>query len=68
MTTKKTFASGVERSCLAINPRLIGVDGPLRGQTFYLDGPVVLIGVSSTMLSFVELRDKCINSLHESRT
>ena len=44
MTTNKTVDSPIERLFLAITPRLVVVDGPLRGQTFYLDEPVVSIG------------------------
>ncbi len=44
MTTNKTFDSPIERLFLAITPRLIAVKGPLSGQTFYLDEPVVSIG------------------------
>ena len=44
MTTNKTADSPNERSFLAINPRLVAVDGALFGQTFYLDEPFVSIG------------------------
>src|ERR1700682_1315159 len=44
MTTNKTVHSPIERMFLAITPRLVAVDGPLSGQTFYLDEPVVSIG------------------------
>src|ERR1700730_3443620 len=44
MTTNKTVDSPIERLFLAITPRLVAVNGPLSGQTFYLDEPVVSIG------------------------
>src|SRR6267378_5222549 len=44
MTTNKTVESHIERLFLAITPRLVVVDGPLSGLTFYLDDPVVSIG------------------------
>src|SRR6267142_5097629 len=44
MTTNKTVDSRIERLFLAITPRLVDIDGPLSGQTFYLDESVVSIG------------------------
>ena len=44
MITNKTVDSTIERLFLAITPRLVAVNGPLSGQTFYLDEPVVSIG------------------------
>ena len=44
MTTNKIGDSPIERLFLAITPRLVAVSGPLRGQTLYLDQPVVSIG------------------------
>jgi pSer/pThr/pTyr-binding forkhead associated (FHA) protein len=44
MTTNQTVDSLIERLFLAITPRLVAVKGPLSGQTFYLDEPVVSIG------------------------
>src|SRR6266850_2809758 len=44
MTTNKTVDSTIERLFLAIIPRLVAVNGPLSGQTFYLDEPVISIG------------------------
>lgn len=44
MTTNKRVDSPVEKLFLAITPRLVAVTGPLSGQTFYLDEPVVSIG------------------------
>ena len=44
MTTNKTANSPIERLFLAITPRLVAVNGPLSGQTFYVDEPVVSIG------------------------
>src|ERR1700694_920247 len=44
MTTNKTVDSTIERLFLAITARLVAVNGPLSGQTFYLDEPVVSIG------------------------
>src|ERR1700730_10279660 len=44
MTTNKTVDSPIERLFLAITPRLVAVNGPLSGQTLYLDEPVVSIG------------------------
>ena len=44
MTTNKTVVSAIERLFLAITPRLVAVNGPLSGQTFYLDEPVISIG------------------------
>jgi len=44
MTTNKTVDSPIERLFLAITPRLVVLDGPLTGQTLYLDEPVVSIG------------------------
>ena len=44
MRTNKTVESNVERLFLAMNARLVAVNGPLSGRTFYLDEPVVSIG------------------------
>src|ERR1700730_1008059 len=44
MTTNKTVDSPIERLFLAITPRLVAVNGPLSGRTFYLDEPAVSIG------------------------
>lgn len=44
MTTNKTVDSAIERLFLAITPRLVVVDGPSSGQTFYLDEPAISIG------------------------
>jgi pSer/pThr/pTyr-binding forkhead associated (FHA) protein len=44
MTINKTVDSPIERLFLAITPRLVAVNGPVSGQTFYLDEPVVSIG------------------------
>jgi pSer/pThr/pTyr-binding forkhead associated (FHA) protein len=44
MTTNKTVDSPIERLFLAITPRLVAVSGPLSGQSFYLEEPVVSIG------------------------
>src|SRR6267143_6226637 len=44
MTINKTVGSRIEKLFLAITPRLVAVSGPLSGQTFYLDKPVVSIG------------------------
>ena len=44
MTTSKTVNSPIERLFLAITPRLVAVSGPLSGQSFYLDEPLVSIG------------------------
>ena len=44
MTTNKTADSDIERLFLAITPRLIAISGPLSGQSFSLDEPVISIG------------------------
>jgi pSer/pThr/pTyr-binding forkhead associated (FHA) protein len=44
MITNKTVDSPIEKLFLAITPRLVAVNGPLSGQTFYLDEPVASIG------------------------
>jgi len=44
MTTNRTANSSIERLFLAITPRLVALNGPLSGQTIYLDEPVVSIG------------------------
>jgi pSer/pThr/pTyr-binding forkhead associated (FHA) protein len=44
VTTNKRVDSPVEKLFLAITPRLVAVTGPLSGQIFYLDEPVVSIG------------------------
>jgi pSer/pThr/pTyr-binding forkhead associated (FHA) protein len=44
MITHNIAHSTIERWSLAITPGLFAVDGPLSGQTFYLDEPVVSIG------------------------
>jgi pSer/pThr/pTyr-binding forkhead associated (FHA) protein len=44
MTTNKTVDSNTERLFLAVSARLIAVNGPLSGRTFYLDEPAVSIG------------------------
>jgi len=44
MITNKTVDSPIQKLFLAITPRLVAVNGPLSGQTFYLDEPVASIG------------------------
>jgi pSer/pThr/pTyr-binding forkhead associated (FHA) protein len=44
MINNKTVESHIERLVLGAIPRLIAIDGPLIGQTIYLDEPVVSIG------------------------
>ena len=40
MITNKTVDSPINKLFLAITPRLVAVEGPLSGKTFYLDEPV----------------------------
>lgn len=44
MRNSKTIEIPVEGSVLGMPPRLVAMDGPLRGRTFYLDESVVSIG------------------------
>ena len=44
MITNKAVDSPINKLFLAITPRLVAVEGPLSGQTFHLDEPVVSIG------------------------
>ncbi len=44
MITNKTVDSPIEKLFLAITPRLVAVNGPLNGRTFYLDEPLFSIG------------------------
>jgi pSer/pThr/pTyr-binding forkhead associated (FHA) protein len=44
MINNKTVESHIERLFLGTIPRLIAIDGPLSGQTFYLDESAVSIG------------------------
>ena len=44
MLSHNTIESRIERPGLGMIPRLVAIDGPLSGRTFYLDGPVVSIG------------------------
>jgi pSer/pThr/pTyr-binding forkhead associated (FHA) protein len=44
MTGDKIVKSHIERLVFDMIPRLLAIDGPLMGRTFYLDGPVVSIG------------------------
>ena len=44
MTPNTTIHSPIERLFLAITPRLVAINGPLSGQIFYLDEPVVSMG------------------------
>jgi pSer/pThr/pTyr-binding forkhead associated (FHA) protein len=44
MINKKTIEPPVERLALGVVPGLVAIEGPLRGETFYLDEPVVSIG------------------------
>ena len=44
MTINKTVGSRIEKIFLAITARLVAVNGPLSGRTFYLDEPVNSIG------------------------
>jgi pSer/pThr/pTyr-binding forkhead associated (FHA) protein len=62
MTTNTTADSPNERSCLAISPRLIAVDGPLFGQTFYLDEPFVSIGRLAS--NDICLDDRFVSRVH----
>jgi pSer/pThr/pTyr-binding forkhead associated (FHA) protein len=44
MTDNKIVESPTEMQVSGISPRLVAVDGPVSGRTFYLDEPVVSIG------------------------
>lgn len=44
MTTDKTVDSRIENLFPAITARLVAVNGPLTGETLYLDEPVVSVG------------------------
>ena len=44
MINNKAFDSPIERLVLDIVPRLVAIEGPLRGRTFYLDEPALSIG------------------------
>ena len=44
MTDNKTFESRIEMLASGMMPRLIAIDGPLSGRTFYLDEPDISIG------------------------
>ena len=44
MITNKTVDSPINKLFLAITPRLVAVNGPLSGRTFYLDESRVSIG------------------------
>ncbi|HXM33682.1 MAG TPA: FHA domain-containing protein [Pyrinomonadaceae bacterium] len=44
MINEKTIESPIERLVVDMIPRLVALDGPLSGRTFYLDGPVLSIG------------------------
>src|SRR5882724_3603053 len=44
MTDNNIVESPFERLALDFTPRLVAIDGPLLGRTFYLDEPVVSIG------------------------
>jgi pSer/pThr/pTyr-binding forkhead associated (FHA) protein len=44
MINNKAFDSPIERLALDIVPRLVAIEGPLCGRTFYLDEPALSIG------------------------
>jgi pSer/pThr/pTyr-binding forkhead associated (FHA) protein len=44
MTDNKIVESPIERLGSGMIPRLVAIDGPSSGRTFYLDDPVVSIG------------------------
>jgi pSer/pThr/pTyr-binding forkhead associated (FHA) protein len=44
MTDNKLVESHTEMLVSGMMPRLVAIDGPLSGRTFYLDEPVVSIG------------------------
>jgi pSer/pThr/pTyr-binding forkhead associated (FHA) protein len=44
MTDNKIVESPIEKLVLGMTPRLVAIDGPLSGHTFYLDEPIVSIG------------------------
>ena len=44
MTDNKIVKSPIEKLVLGMLPRLVAIDGPLSGRTFYLDEPIVSIG------------------------
>ena len=44
MLNHTAIESHIERPVLDMIPRLVAIDGPLSGRTFYLDGPVLSIG------------------------
>ncbi|MDT4896928.1 MAG: hypothetical protein QOH25_2005 [Acidobacteriota bacterium] len=44
MTDNKIVESPVEKLVLGTIPRLVAIDGPLSGRTFYVDEPIFSIG------------------------
>ena len=60
MTKNKIGESPLEMLVSGLNPGLIAIDGPVSGQTFYLDEPVISIGRLAS-------NDICLDDLFVSR-
>jgi pSer/pThr/pTyr-binding forkhead associated (FHA) protein len=60
MTDNKIVESPIEMPASGMSPRLVAIDGPLSGQTFYLDEPVSSIGRLGS-------NDICLDDLYVSR-
>jgi pSer/pThr/pTyr-binding forkhead associated (FHA) protein len=62
MINNKADESAIEGWVLGVIPRLIAVDGPLRGRTFYLDEQVVSMGRKSS--NHIRLEDPLASRRH----
>jgi pSer/pThr/pTyr-binding forkhead associated (FHA) protein len=60
MTDNKIVESNTEMLVSGMSPRVVAIDGPLSGQTLYLDEPVISIG---RLVS----NDICLEDLYVSR-
>ena len=62
MTTDKTVDSTIKQLFLAITPRLVAVNGPLSGETLYLNEPIVSIG--RLVSNDICLDDRFVSRIH----
>ena len=62
MTDNKLVESHTEMLVSGMMPRLVAIDGPLSGRTFYLDEPVVSIG--RLVSNDICLEDPFVSRLH----
>jgi pSer/pThr/pTyr-binding forkhead associated (FHA) protein len=62
MINNKAADSPIERMVSGMIPRLVAIEGPLSGQTFYVDGRVISMGRLAS--NDICLEDPCVSRSH----